>query len=171
MSYSGTATVPAPLDQAPIFVKAGSIIPMGPDLQWVDQVPADPLTLDIYPAGATTYTLYEDDGVSEGYLGGAYSTTKFSSDDTSGHLAVSIDAQQTVKYAYTGQLCSRQYVLKINGQAAAPAGITRDGNAVAMSSAAAFPMASEGWYYDATAKIVWVTFPLMSSAATKVSFM
>src|SRR5262249_29250323 len=77
MSYSGSATVPAPLDQSPVFVKAGSIIPMGPDLQWVDEKPADPLTLDIYPAGTTSYTLYEDDGVSEGYLGGAYATTKF----------------------------------------------------------------------------------------------
>jgi hypothetical protein len=142
---------------------------MGPPLHWVDEVPADPLTLDIYPTGSTSYTLYEDDGISEGYMGGAYSTTKLSSDDTSGKAVISIGAQATAKYAYAGQLCSRTYILKINGQAAAPAMVTRDSNAVPMSSAAAFSMASEGWYYDATAQIVWVKFPLMSAAATSVS--
>jgi alpha-glucosidase (family GH31 glycosyl hydrolase) len=171
MTYSGTATVPAPLDQAPIFVKAGSIIPMGPDLQWVDERPADPLTLDIYPAGTTTYTLYEDDGISQGYMGGAFATTKFTSDASSGKPVVSVDAQATAKYAFTGQLCSRTYILKINGQAAAPAGVTRDGNAEPASSAGAFDAASEGWYYDAAAKTVWVKFPLASTNATKVSLM
>src|SRR5260370_34248697 len=144
---------------------------MGPDLQWVDEKPADPLTLDIYPAGATSYTLYEDDGVSQGYLGGAYSTTKFSSDATSGHVVVSIDPQRTAKYAYPGQLCARSYILKINGQAAAPAMVMRDGSAVPMLSASSFSTAKEGWYYDATAKTVWVVFPLLSAAATKVSLL
>jgi alpha-glucosidase (family GH31 glycosyl hydrolase) len=37
-----------------------------------DEHPADPLTLDVYPGGATSYTLYEDDGMSDGYLGGAF---------------------------------------------------------------------------------------------------
>jgi alpha-glucosidase (family GH31 glycosyl hydrolase) len=167
--YTGTAMVAAPIDQEPIFVKAGSIIPMGPPLRWVDEVPADPLTLDIYPAGSTSYTLYEDDGISEGYMGGAYSTTKLSSDDTTGKVVIAIGAQATAKYAYAGQLCSRTYILKINGRAVAPATVTRDGNAVPLSSAAAFSMAPEGWYYDATAQTVWVKFPLLSSASTSVS--
>jgi alpha-glucosidase (family GH31 glycosyl hydrolase) len=171
MGYMGSATVPTPLGQGAMFVKAGSIIPMGPVIQWVDQLPADPLTLDIYPSGATTYNLYEDDGISQGYLGGAYSTTKFSSDNTSGKEVVTIAAQTTPKYAYAGQICSRGYILKINGQAAAPAGVSRDGNTVSMSSASAFPMASEGWFYDATSKTVWVKFTLMSSATTTVKLM
>jgi alpha-glucosidase len=171
MSYPGgmTASVPAPIDQEPIFVKAGAIIPMGPALHYVDEVPPDPLTLDIYPAGSTSYTLYEDDGISEGYLGGAYSTTKFSSDDTSGHAAITIGAQATAKYAYTGQLSCRTYILKINGQTSAPAMVTRDGNPEPTSSAAAFGAAAEGWYYDSTAHVVWVKFLLQSSAMTSVS--
>jgi alpha-glucosidase (family GH31 glycosyl hydrolase) len=174
MSYMGSATVPAPLEQAPIFVKAGSIIPMGPVIQWVDQLPADPLTLDIYPsapAAATSYNMYEDDGISQGYQGGAYSTTKFTADNTSGHMVVGIGAQVTAKYTYSGQICGRTYVLKINGQAAAPAGVSRDGNMVATSSATAFGTATEGWYYDAAAKTVWVKFALMSSMASKVTLM
>jgi alpha-glucosidase (family GH31 glycosyl hydrolase) len=169
----GPVTVPvstSSLDLYPIFVKAGSIIPMGPVLQYVDEAPADPLTLDTYPGGATSYTLYEDDGVSQGYMGGAYSTTKFSADNTSGKLTMKIDAQVTAKYHYAGQLTARTYILKINGQAAAPAGVTRDGNPVnANMSSSDFGSATEGWYYDMTAKIVWVKFRLDSSKATAVS--
>ena len=166
-----TALVAAPLDQEPVFIKAGAIIPMGPVQHYVGEHPADPLTLDIYPAGSTSYTLYEDDGISEGYLGGAYSMTRFSSDDTGGQLVVGIGAQATAKHAYTGQLCSRTYVLKINGQGAAPAAVTRDGKAEPMSSGAALDAGTqaEGWYYDSVAQTVWVWFSLSSTASTSVS--
>jgi len=58
--------------------------------------------------------------MSQGYLGGAYLTTKLSADNTAGGVVVSIDPQVTAKYAYSGQLCARGYVLKINLQSAAP---------------------------------------------------
>jgi alpha-glucosidase (family GH31 glycosyl hydrolase) len=172
-SYPGgtTPTVAAPLDQEPIFVKAGAILPMGPVQHYVGEQPADPLTLDIYPAGSTSYTLYEDDGVSEGYLAGAYSTTKFSSDDTSGHPVVTLGAQATARYAYAGQLCSRTYILAIHGQTAGPVAVTRDGHAEPVSSIADFDAGTEaeGWYYDSSAQTVWVRFPLSSIASTSVS--
>jgi alpha-glucosidase (family GH31 glycosyl hydrolase) len=105
------------VDQVPLFVKAGAIIPMGPSLKYVDEVPADPLTLVVYPAGATSYTLYEDDGVTLGYLGGAYATTRFTSDDSSGRLVVSIGPQQVARYTFQGQVCARSYVLELQQQA------------------------------------------------------
>jgi hypothetical protein len=168
-SFTGTVTVNAPIDQVPMFVKAGSIIPMGPNLHWVDEVPADPLTLDIYPSGSTSYTLYEDDGVSEGYLGGAYSTTKFTSTTSGSSVVVAIGAQQTVKYHYAGQICQRGYILSIHGRTTAPAQVTRDGVAVPAVTAATFGAATQGWYYDAAKTTVWVKFPLSSSVATSVS--
>jgi alpha-glucosidase (family GH31 glycosyl hydrolase) len=166
--YVQTAVVSAPIDQEPIFVRAGSILPMGPSQHWVDEVPADPLTLDIYPSGATSYMLYEDDGVSEGYMGGAYSTTLFSSDDTSGHEVVSVGAQAIARYSYAGRLCSRTYVLEIHGEATAPSSVTRDGRAENPTSAAMFSSLAEGWYYDPAAQVVWVKFPLGSNASTQV---
>ena len=171
VTYAGgtTANVAAPLDQEPLFVKAGSILPMGPSMQWVDEQPADPLTLHVYPAGATRHVLYEDDGVSEGYLGGAYATTTFTSDDTSGHAVVGVGAQATARYPFTGQLACRTYELAIHGQAAAPAGVTRDGSPVPATSASGFASAAQGWYHDAAAGIVWVRFPLASSASTSVA--
>jgi alpha-glucosidase len=168
-SFTGTASVSAPIDQVPLFVKAGSIIPMGPIVHWVDELPADPLTLDIYPSGTTSYTLYEDDGASEGYLGGAYSTTKFTSTSSGNSLVVAIGAQQTAKYHYAGQICQRGYILSIHGRATAPAQVTRDGNVVPPVPAASFGDATEGWYYDAAKTTVWVKFPLSSSLSTSVS--
>ncbi len=53
----GWVTVHAPLDTLPLFVREGAIIPMGPQIQYVEQKPLDPLTLDIYPAGEGAFTL------------------------------------------------------------------------------------------------------------------
>jgi alpha-glucosidase (family GH31 glycosyl hydrolase) len=171
-TYAGgqTVKVSAPLEQIPLFVKAGSIIPMGPVQHYVGERPADPLTLDIYPSGTTSYTLYEDDGVSEGYLGGAYSTTRFSSDATGSAPVITIGPQITGKYGYSGQFCARTYVLQIHGQASAPASVMRDHQAEPSLSATAFDGGAgvEGWYYDAVAKTVWVTFPLASNVSTTV---
>jgi hypothetical protein len=152
-----------------MFVKAGSIIPLGPVLRWVDEFEADPLTLDVYPAGSTSYTLYEDDGISEGYLGGAYATTTFTCDDTSGHAVVTIGSQATAKYPFAGQLCSRTYVLKVEGQGSRPVMVTREGNVEPTLSALDFAAATEGWYYDGATKTVWLKFPLSSNAMTSVS--
>jgi alpha-glucosidase (family GH31 glycosyl hydrolase) len=169
LAYTGTATVAAPIDQVPMFVKAGSIIPMGPSLRWVDEVAADPLTLDIYPAGSTRYTLYEDDGTTEGYLGGAYSTTTLAC-DASGKPVVTIGAQVTAKYPYQGQLCARTYILEINGQTSAPASVTRDGSVLLKSSAPAFSSAmSDAWTFDADAHVVWVKIRLDSTQGATVS--
>ncbi|MGL1904401.1 MAG: hypothetical protein OCC49_19865, partial [Fibrobacterales bacterium] len=55
----------------PLFIKKGSIIPMGPEIKWIDEeVHPDPLTLDIYPADIgydAQFDFYDDDGTSFGY--------------------------------------------------------------------------------------------------------
>ncbi len=55
----GWITVHAPLDTLPLFVREGAIIPMGPELQHVDEKPLDPLTLDVYPATEGAFTLLD----------------------------------------------------------------------------------------------------------------
>jgi len=67
----------APLDRLPIFVRAGSIIPMTEPIQYVDQKPINQIFLDVYPGKKTTGHLYEDDGSSFDYERGAYSLTRF----------------------------------------------------------------------------------------------
>ena len=66
----------APLERIPLYVRAGAIIPGGPDLNYVDEYPLDPLTLDIYP-GNGEFTLYEDDGHSFEYEQGQFCTTSY----------------------------------------------------------------------------------------------
>src|SRR5207247_9968551 len=53
----------------PMFVRAGAIIPMGPEMNYVGEKPADPINFAIYPDenGSASTTLYEDEGVSRQY--------------------------------------------------------------------------------------------------------
>ncbi|RMF28586.1 MAG: hypothetical protein D6759_15470, partial [Chloroflexi bacterium] len=56
----GWITRHAPLDLLPLFVREGAIIPMGPEMDYVDQKPLDPLTLDLYPAGEGHFLLLDE---------------------------------------------------------------------------------------------------------------
>jgi alpha-D-xyloside xylohydrolase len=66
-----TVDVPAPYDSMPIHVKAGSIIPTGPEIMYTDEKPADPIVLWVYAGADGEFTLYEDDGLTYGYEKGA----------------------------------------------------------------------------------------------------
>lgn len=67
---------PAPLETMPIYARAGSILPTGPDLDFTDQHPLDPLTLNLYP-GHGAFTLYEDDGHTFAHEQGGFCTTAY----------------------------------------------------------------------------------------------
>lgn len=62
-------SVDAPLETVPMFVRAGAIIPTGPEMNYIGQKPIDPITFNIYPDenGSASVTLYEDDGVTPAY--------------------------------------------------------------------------------------------------------
>jgi len=62
----------APLDRMPIYVKEGSIIPAGPELQYTDEKTADPLTLYVFTGRDAAFTYYEDEGTNYGYESGRY---------------------------------------------------------------------------------------------------
>jgi alpha-D-xyloside xylohydrolase len=57
----------APLDRIPLFVRPGSIIPMGPDLEFAMQKKSDPLTIFVYGGKDADFSLYEDDGLTNAY--------------------------------------------------------------------------------------------------------
>ena len=56
-----------------LFVKAGSIIPFGPELQYTSEKPADTITLNIYTGADASFNLYEDEGTNYNYEKGAFS--------------------------------------------------------------------------------------------------
>jgi len=69
-----TVLVAAPLERIPLFARAGSILPLGPTLQFTDEKPADPIELRVYSGADADYALYEDDGTSYSYEQGARAT-------------------------------------------------------------------------------------------------
>jgi alpha-D-xyloside xylohydrolase len=73
--FSGGQTVvaDAPLDRLPLYVRAGSIVPMGPERQYVDDRPDAPVELHVYPGQDASFLLYEDEGDGYNYEDGAFS--------------------------------------------------------------------------------------------------
>ncbi len=80
--------VNAPYKRIPLFVREGSIIPVGPEINFTDEKPADPLTLWVYTGKDCTFTLYEDEGTNYNYEKGAFSTIEFSFDNKTGILTI-----------------------------------------------------------------------------------
>ena len=78
-SFKGGQTIetPAPMDEIPLFIKTGSIIPMGPYVQYADEKPADPIELRVYTGSNAKFTLYEDENDNYNYEKGVYATIDF----------------------------------------------------------------------------------------------
>lgn len=72
--FNGGITIQtdAPLAFSPIFVKAGSILPIAPDMQYTSEKPWDSLTLRVYPGEDGDFVLYEDEGDNYNYLDGKF---------------------------------------------------------------------------------------------------
>lgn len=72
--YRGGQTIraDAPYTDIPIFVKEGSIVPCGPEIEYTDQRPADPIRLFVYTGADGSFTLYEDEALNYNYEKGAY---------------------------------------------------------------------------------------------------
>ena len=100
----------APLAYAPLYVKAGSIIPLGPDVQYTNEKPWDNLDIIVYPGANGEFTLYEDEGDNYNYEKGLYSTITFKWNDKSGVLT--IDKRQG---SFPGMLTQRTFNVKIAG--------------------------------------------------------
>jgi len=103
---SQTLTVDAPYERIPLYVRAGSIIPFGPDMQWSDEKPADNIRLYVYAGRDADFTLYEDDGVTYGYEKGACATIPIHWDDASRTLTIG-----ERKGTFPGMLESRTFTV------------------------------------------------------------
>jgi len=78
----------APYERIPLFVRAGSILPTGPAVQYADQVMNADITLSIYAGANGKFELYEDDGRTYGYEKGEWSRIPFSYDNASGTIEI-----------------------------------------------------------------------------------
>jgi alpha-D-xyloside xylohydrolase len=83
-----TLDAPSPIDRMPLYVRAGSILPLGPDLQYAAEKSADPIELRIYRGANGVFTLYEDENDTYDYEKGVHATIPFSWDDTAHTLTI-----------------------------------------------------------------------------------
>jgi alpha-D-xyloside xylohydrolase len=70
-------TATAAYEKIPVYVKEGSIIPSGPELQYTSEKAVDPLTVFVYTGKDASFSLYEDEGTNYNYEKGAFSTINF----------------------------------------------------------------------------------------------
>jgi len=97
-------TVKAPYERIPLYVRAGSIVPVGPAMEWSDEKPADDLLLLVYAGADASFTLYEDDGLSYGYEKGEYSSIPLVWDNTARTLTIGPRTG-----SYPGMIQSRRF--------------------------------------------------------------
>jgi len=83
-----TITADAPTNKIPLFVKQGSIIPMGPFIQYSTEKKADPIELRIYPGTNGNFVLYEDENDNYNYEKGIYAIIAFSWNDEKQELTI-----------------------------------------------------------------------------------
>ena len=81
-------TAEAPLERLPIYVRSGSIVPMGPNVEWTGQAAADTIELRIYKGADGEFSLYEDEGDNYNYEKGIYSMIPFHWDEMKQELTI-----------------------------------------------------------------------------------
>ena len=104
--YAGGQTIvaDAPFDKIPVFVPEGSILPVGPEMEWSDQKKAELIDLYVYAGKNGSYTLYEDEGTNYNYEKGKYAMIDFKYNDA--QKTVTIAAR---KGAFDGMLQKRRF--------------------------------------------------------------
>ncbi len=117
----------APLETAPMFVRAGAIIPTAPEMNYIGEKPWDPITFNIYPddKGSASMTLYEDDGVSNAYRQGAFRRTIVNARRVGAGYVVTKSAPQGI-YQPGGRRLS--FIVKSANGAPRAATVTDDGS-------------------------------------------
>ncbi len=106
--YAGgqTVTLTTTLDYIPMFVRAGGIIPLAPEMQYVGEKSWLELEIRVYPGADGSFTLYEDEGDNYNYEKGLYSTITFTWHDKSRTLVVG-----DRKGSFPGMIGTRKFIV------------------------------------------------------------
>ena len=99
-------TLETQLNHVPMFIRAGSILPLGPVMQFVGEKQWDNLELRVYPGGDATFTLYEDEGDNYNYEKGVYSTISITWKESTHTLTIG-----ERKGTYPGMLEKRSFTI------------------------------------------------------------
>jgi len=131
------------IEQTPVYVRAGAIVPMQPPMRFTGEKPVDPLIVDVWPLApgqASTYSVYEDSGVAVEYQRGVFARTPIKAAQTGDKLRVEIGP---VEGSYPGMLQKRGYELRLPADWP-PASVTVNGVAVKQAG----PTGKGGWSFE-----------------------
>ena len=140
--------VAAPQNRIPVAVRAGAIIPMAPFMRTTAEKPWDPLTVEVFPAGRSSFTLYRDDGISFAYRQGDFTTTKFACDaqPRTIHFAIEESNKRYVPHRYALRLHLSQ----------TPLTVALGGSALARAATGS-DLAAGQWSWDAARRVLAVS--------------
>lgn len=179
--------VPITLEDIPVFVRAGAIVPMYPEMLVLGDKPFDPITLDLYPdpSNATSsFTLYEDDGSTQAYRKGESATQTFSMETASNARAgfIRVEIGPSVGN-YAGKPSERGYELIVHTRAKPTAVVFQNDDRTlgqeilslsGEKAATAYANSRQAWYYDADEKfgtlhVKLAKLPLSASACLLIT--
>jgi alpha-glucosidase len=101
------------IDQTPVYMRAGAIVPMQPPMRYTGEKPVDPLIVNVWPmalASTSSYEVYEDSGVSVEYQKGVFARTPIKAMQSGDTLNVEIGP---VQGSYPGMAKTRAYELRL----------------------------------------------------------
>jgi len=163
--------VTTPLETMPLFVKAGSIIPMAPVMNYSDERPLDTLMLAMYPllGKESRFTLYEDDGKTLAYQSGSFAQTLIVQNSGGrGSSSLTIDIYRTVG-VYTGQPERRVYLSEIHGIPSNPTVVRKNNQLVPRrSSYENLRGNGDGFYYDASMQRLLIHTPSVPDSSYRL---
>ena len=160
--FTGPTTVDRSfsIDQSPVYLKAGAIVPMQPPMLYTGQKPVDPLIVNVWPLhpGAnSSYSVYEDSGVSVDYQRGVFTRTPIKAAQSADTLRVTIGP---VEGSFPGMMTERTFELRLPGDWP-PASVTVNGVAVKQAG----PTGSGGWRYIGNTLTTVIPVPRNSTHA------
>jgi alpha-glucosidase len=142
---SGPATVDRSfsIEQTPVYLKAGAIVPMQPPMLYTGEKPVDPLIVNVWPLApgtSSSYSVYEDSGAATEYQRGAFARTPIKASQTGDTLHVEIGP---VEGSYPRMPKSRGYRLQLPADWP-PASVMVNGAAVDRAG----PSGKSGWTFE-----------------------
>ncbi|MGB7549905.1 MAG: TIM-barrel domain-containing protein [Terracidiphilus sp.] len=148
------------IDQTPVYLKAGAIVPMQPPMLFTGEKPVDPLIVNVWPlapGSSSSYSVYADSGVSVEYQRGVFARTPIKATQTGDALRVEIGP---VEGGYPGMLKTRGYAIRLPADWP-PAAVTVNGVAVKQAG----PLGKGGWSFEGNTLTTVIPVPSESVAA------
>jgi alpha-glucosidase len=148
------------IEQTPVYLRAGAIVPMQPPMRFTGEKPVDPLIVNVWPLtpGTTSsYSVYEDSGVAVEYQRGVFARTPIKAAQTGDKLRVEIGP---VEHGYPGMPQRRGYELRLPADWP-PASVTVNGVVVKQAG----PLGKGGWSFEGNTLTTVIPVPSFSVAS------